>query len=51
MHGDDPAFDLLAGRAGMTCTISCCYFSMSGDPGDFDTYVDYDYRSSVIWAY
>jgi len=50
MHGDDPAFDLLPESRELTAQYLLLY-SMSGDPGDFDTYVDYDYRSAVIWAY
>ena len=50
MHGDDPTFDLLPESRELTAQYLLLY-SMSGDPGDFDTYVDYDYRSAVIWAY
>lgn len=50
MNGDDPAFDRLPDSRDLTAQYLLLY-AMSGDPGDFDTYVDYDYRSAVIWAY
>jgi hypothetical protein len=50
MHADDPAFERLPESRELNAQYLFLY-SMSGDPGDFDTYVDYDYRSAVIWAY
>jgi predicted RND superfamily exporter protein len=50
MHADDPAFDGLPESRELTAQYLLLY-SMSGDPGDFDTYVDYEYRSAVVWAY
>jgi hydrophobe/amphiphile efflux-3 (HAE3) family protein len=50
MHADDPMFDQLPESRELTAQYLLLY-SMSGDPGDFDTYVDYEYRSAVIWAY
>lgn len=50
MHADDPAFDRLPERRDLIAQYLLLY-SMSGDPGDFDTYVDYDYRAAVLWAY
>lgn len=50
MHADDGAFDRLPESRELTAQYLLLY-SMSGDPADFDTYVDYDYRSAVIWAY
>ncbi|MDQ6732498.1 MAG: MMPL family transporter, partial [Nitrospirota bacterium] len=50
MHADDPAFERLPESRELTAQYLLLY-SMSGDPGDFDTYVDYDYRSAVVWAY
>lgn len=50
MHADDPAEDRLPNTRDLAAQYLLLY-SMSGDPGDFDTYVDYDYRCAVIWAY
>ncbi|MBA2252142.1 MAG: RND family transporter [Nitrospirales bacterium] len=50
MHADDAAFDRLPESRELTAQYLLLY-SMSGDPGDFDTYVDYEYRSAVVWAY
>jgi uncharacterized protein len=50
MHADDPTFDRLPESRELTAQYLLLY-SMSGDPGDFDTYVDYDYRFAVVWAY
>jgi len=50
MHADDPAFERLPESRELAAQYLLLY-SMSGDPGDFDTYVDYDYRFAVVWAY
>jgi uncharacterized protein len=50
MHADDPKEDRLPDTRELNAQYLLLY-SMSGDPGDFDTYVDYEYRSVVIWAY
>lgn len=50
IHADNSAFDRLPESRELTAQYLLLY-SMSGDPGDFDTYVDYDYRSAVVWAY
>ena len=50
VHADDPAEDRLPNTRELAAQYLLLY-SMSGDPGDFDTYVDYDYKSAVIWAY
>ena len=50
MHADDPKEDRLPDTRELNAQYLLLY-SMSGDPGDFDTYVDYDYKSAVIWAY
>jgi uncharacterized protein len=50
MHADNPAFDHLPESRELIAQYLLLY-SMSGDPGDFDTYVDYEYRSSVVWTY
>lgn len=50
MHADDPKEDRLPDTRELNAQYLLLY-SMSGDPGDFDTYVDYEYKSAVIWAY
>jgi hypothetical protein len=50
MHGDDPAWNRLPDSAELTSQYLLLY-SMSGEPGDFDTYVDYDYKAANIWAF
>jgi hydrophobe/amphiphile efflux-3 (HAE3) family protein len=50
VHADDPKEDRLPETRALTAQYLLLY-SMSGDPGDFDTYVDYEYRSAVIWVY
>jgi outer membrane lipoprotein-sorting protein len=43
MNGDDPAFFKIPDKQ-TTIAEYLLLYSMSGEPGDFDTYVDYDYR-------
>jgi predicted RND superfamily exporter protein len=50
MHADNPKEDRLPDTRELNAQYLLLY-SMSGDPGDFDTYVDYEYKSAVIWAY
>jgi uncharacterized protein len=50
MHADAVEFDRLPESRELTAQYLLLY-SMSGDPGDFDTYVDYEYRSAVVWVY
>lgn len=50
IHADDPKEDRLPDTRELNAQYLLLY-SMSGDPGDFDTYVDYEYKSAVIWAY
>lgn len=50
MHADDPAYDVLPDTRDLIAQYLFLY-SMSGDPGDFDSYVDYEYRAAVLWAY
>jgi len=49
MHGDDPAQDRIPDSADLISQYLLLY-SMSGEPGDFDSYVDNDYQSANIWA-
>ncbi|MFN0038396.1 MAG: outer membrane lipoprotein-sorting protein [Burkholderiales bacterium] len=43
MNGDDPAYFKIPDSQATIAEFLLLY-SMSGEPGDFDTYVDYDYR-------
>jgi len=47
MNGDDRAFDRLPDDRDLISQYLLLY-SMSGDPRDFDSYVDYDYRSAKV---
>lgn len=47
VHGDAPAFGVLPGDTGTVAQYLLLY-SMSGEPGDFDSYVDSDYRRAKI---
>lgn len=49
MHGDDAAYDRIPDSADLISQYLLLY-SMSGEPGDFDSYVDYEYRSANIWV-
>ncbi|HKO50230.1 MAG TPA: MMPL family transporter, partial [Polyangiaceae bacterium] len=48
LHDDDPSFDKLPDDE-ETIAQYLLLYSMSGDPGDFDSYVDYDYQHAHIW--
>ena len=50
MHGDDPAFYKIPTDSNLVSQYLLLY-SMSGEPGDFDTYVDYNYRMANMTAY
>jgi len=50
MHGDDPAFYTIPTDSNLVSQYLLLY-SMSGEPGDFDTYVDYNYRMANMTAY
>ena len=43
MNGDDPAYFKIPDKQ-TTIAEYLLMYSMSGEPGDFDSYVDYDYR-------
>jgi uncharacterized protein len=43
MNGDDPAYFKIPDKQ-TTIAEYLLLYSMSGEPGDFDTYVDYDYQ-------
>jgi predicted RND superfamily exporter protein/outer membrane lipoprotein-sorting protein len=50
MHGDDPIFYKIPDSQELISQYLLLY-SMSGDPGDFDTYVDYGYRSANLTVF
>jgi predicted RND superfamily exporter protein/outer membrane lipoprotein-sorting protein len=50
MHGDDPAYDRIPDDRNLIAQYLLLH-SMSGEPGDFDTYVDYGYRAANLWAF
>jgi len=50
MHGDNPRYDTIPSDRDLTAQYLFLY-SNSGDPGDFDAYVDYDYRHANIRAF
>lgn len=50
MHGDDPAFSTIPESAELVSQYLLLY-SMSGDPGDFDSFVDYDYRQAKLTTF
>lgn len=47
MKGNDPAQRVLPDNADLVAQYLLLY-SMSGEPGDFDSYVDYDYQRAKI---
>jgi len=50
MHGDDPEFNRIPDDGNLISQYLLLY-SMSGEPGDFDSYVDNDYRLANMTAY
>ena len=50
MHNDDPAFNTVPDSQDLIAQFLFVY-SMSGDPGDFDSYVDYDYKKANILTF
>jgi predicted RND superfamily exporter protein len=50
MHGDDPAFDAVPAQHDLIAQYLFLYAN-GGNPGDFDTYVDYDYKHANIWGF
>src|SRR5262249_26108663 len=47
MHGDDPAYNRIPESRDLVSQYLFLY-SISGEPGDFDSYVDYDYKSAKM---
>jgi predicted RND superfamily exporter protein len=50
MHGDDVAFDVIPETRELISQYLLLY-SLSGEPGDLDAYVDYQYRSANVWVF
>jgi len=50
MHADDPAFYAIPDDQSLIAQYLFLY-SISGAPGDFDNYVDNDYRRAVVWTF
>lgn len=50
MHGDDPAYFKIPDSQELISQYLLLY-SMSGEPGDFDSYVDYGYRSANLTVF
>ena len=50
MHGDDPVAEVIPDSSDLVAQYLLLY-SMSGDPDDFDNYVDTEYRRGVIQAF
>jgi uncharacterized protein len=47
MHGEDPAYDVLPASRELVSQYLLLY-SMSGEPGDFDAYIDNDFKTVKI---
>ncbi|MFN0318093.1 MAG: outer membrane lipoprotein-sorting protein [Burkholderiales bacterium] len=50
MNADDPAYDKIPDSRDLISQYLLLY-SMSGEPGDFDSYVDYGYRNANLTAF
>ena len=50
MHNEDPAYNVIPDNRDLISQYLLLY-SMSGEPGDFDSYVDYGYQSANIWVF
>ena len=50
MHADDPQFYAIPDSRALVAQYLFLY-SLSGDPQDFDSFVDNDYQRASIWAY
>ena len=50
MHGDDPAFETIPPSQALIAQYLFLY-STSGDPQDFDSFVDNDYRRAAVWTF
>jgi predicted RND superfamily exporter protein len=50
MHGDDPAFHAIPENRDLVAQYLFLY-TLSGDPQDFDSFVDNDFRRATVWAF
>jgi predicted RND superfamily exporter protein len=50
MHGDDPNYYTIPESRELIAQYLFLY-SLSGDPQDFDSFVDNDYRRAAVWTY
>jgi predicted RND superfamily exporter protein len=50
MHGDDPKFHAIPESRELVAQYLFLY-SLSGDPQDFDSFVDNDYKRAPIWTF
>jgi predicted RND superfamily exporter protein len=50
MNGGDAAYDRIPDSRELVSQYLLLY-SMSGEPGDFDAYVDYEYRTANAWIF
>jgi hypothetical protein len=50
MHADDPSFDAIPNSADLIAQYLLLY-STSVTPGDFDNYVDTNYRNGLIMVF
>jgi predicted RND superfamily exporter protein len=50
MHGDDPAYYAIPESRELIAQYLFLY-TLSGDPQDFDSFVDHDYRRAAVWTY
>lgn len=50
MHGDDPAYNVIPTQRDLIAQYLFLY-STSGDPQDFDSFVDNDYQKAALWVY
>lgn len=50
MHGDARVHDRIPDSRELIAQYLLLY-SLSGEPGDFDSYVDYEYRAANLWVF
>ncbi|MGH8536355.1 MAG: efflux RND transporter permease subunit [Gammaproteobacteria bacterium] len=50
VHGDDPAYRVVPDDPALVAQYLFLY-TLSGDPQDFDSYVDNDYQRAAIWVF
>lgn len=50
MHSDDPAYYTIPAQRDLIAQYLFLY-STSGDPQDFDSFVDNDYQKAALWVY